>query len=472
MSSRQVSAGTAQFPNMLKVAKEMGCQIQPSSGNPNILTGLCPFHESRTLHEAKTLHVDLQTARFWCGACEIAGNPMIFIAKVWGMSAQETYEFIITDGCEVTAQRPRRRQQNGRWNEEGPPEGQNTAILTLASRYYGQNVETSFTALNYLARLGIEPRRAVELGFGYCTGEGLREYLQQKGATQDEIEESPLFQEVTGMEILSGCPVLSDLDFTGATIWMMGIPPHEGDTGARWKSGRPRTRGIQGRRNQLFNLKQVNQRSKYIVVTDDPRLHLVLAAENAPSTMTTQSRRNASVETMTERIASLLERRRVNGIILAMHDRELGERIHRATVQAQPGTKAEYRTLEEMMRQLNPQQRGLDQFAGTESQRRGQPRPSPQNQEARKEEKPAGEPPEKAAETGPKPKPAPVMETATEPAADLQGPPQPEDAGTGDEIAAETGSHPDTAPVTEPAPEPAADLQDPPQPGDSGTAET
>ena len=274
MSSRQVSAGTAQFPNMLKVAKEMGCQIQPSSGNPNILTGLCPFHESRTLHEAKTLHVDLQTARFWCGACEIAGNPMIFIAKVWGMSAQETYEFIITDGCEVTAQRPRHRQQNGRWNEEGPPEGQNTAILTLASRYYGQNVETSFTALNYLARLGIEPRRAVELGFGYCTGEGLREYLQQKGATQDEIEESPLFQEVTGMEILSGCPVLSDLDFTGATIWMMGMPPDEGDTGAPWKSGRPRTRGIQGRRNQLFNLKQVNQRSKYIVVTDDPRLHL------------------------------------------------------------------------------------------------------------------------------------------------------------------------------------------------------
>ena len=241
---------------------------------------------------------------------------------------------------------------------------------------------------------------------------------------------------------------------------MMGMPPDEGDSGGPWKSGRPRTRGIQGRRNQLFNLKQVNQRSKSIVVTDDPRLHLVLAAENAPSTMTTQSRRNASVETMTERIASLLERRRVNGIILAMHDRELGERIHRATVQAQPGTKVEYRSLEEMMQQLNPQQRELEKFAGTGSQRRSRPRPNTENEETRKEEKT----PEKAAATGPT--------LVTEPAADLQGPPQPEDAGTGDEIAAETSPNPEPAPVTEPAPEPAADLQGPPQPEDSGTGET
>ena len=419
MDSRQVSAGTAQFPNMLKVAREMGCQIQPSSANPNILSGLCPFHESRTLHEAKTLHVDLQTARFWCGICEITGNPMIFIAKVWGMSAQETYEFIITDGCEVTAQRPHhQQQQNGPWNNEGPPEAQNTAILTLTSRYYGQNVETSFTALNYLARLGIEPSRAVQLGFGYCSGEGLREYLEQKGATPDEIKQSPLFQEITGMEILSGCPVLSDMDYTGATIWMMGMPPDEGDAGGRWKPGRPRTRGIRGRRNQLFNLKQINQRSKNMVVTDDPRLHLVLTSENAPSTMTTQSRRNSSVETMTERIASLLERRGVNSIILATHDRELGERIHRATAQAQPKTRAQYRSLEEMMQQLNPQERDLEKFTGTEPQPRNRPGPSGENEETRREGKPAGRLPDKprprrervAAETGPNPGAIPVAE--------------------------------------------------------------
>ena len=423
MDSRQVSAGTAQFPNMLKVARELGCQIQPSSANPNMLTGLCPFHESRTLHEAKTLHVDLQTTRFWCNICEITGNPMIFIAKIWGMSAQETYEFIVTDHCEVTAQRPRHQQQNGQRNDEGPPEAQNTAILTLTSRYYGQNVETSFTALNYLARLGIEPRRAVGLGFGYSSGEGLREYLEQKGATPEEIKQSPLFQEMTGMEILSGCPVLSDLDFTGATIWMMGMPPDEEDAGGRWKQGRPRTRGIRGRRNQLFNLKQVNQRSTNMVVTDDPRLHLVLAAANAPTTMTTQSRRNSSVETMTERIASLLERRGVDSIILATHDRELGEKIHRATTQAQPKTKAQYRSPEEMMRQLNPQERDLEKFTGTEPQQRSRPRPSGEKEETRREEKPAGRLPKKpqprrdrvAAETSPTPGAIPVTEAAPKP---------------------------------------------------------
>ncbi len=388
MNTKRTSAGTGQFPNMLKVARELGCQIRPSAGNPNILTGLCPFHESKKLHEAKTLQVDLQTARFWCIVCESAGNPMGFIAKVWGMSAQETYEFINT-GCEVTAERPR-RERNGRRNEDGPPEAQNTAVLTLASRYYGLQVETSFTALHHLARLGIEPRRAMELGFGYCPGEGLQEHLEQRGATPDEIEESPLFQEVTGMEILSGCLVLSDLDFTGATIWMIGMPQDEGDApAAGWGPRRPRTRGIRGRRNQLFNLKDVSRQAGNIVLTDDPRLYLVTSAGGAPAAMTTRQRRNDNTETITERVGNLLARREVDGIVLAMHDRELGERIHQTATQLRPEMKTERRSLEEMNRQLNPQERDLDKFAGREPSKRGRT--------VLEEEKATGRPSTKAA---------------------------------------------------------------------------
>ena len=361
MSTRQTSAGTAQFPNMLKVARELGCQIQPSAGNPNILTGLCPFHESRTLHEAKTLYIDLQTARFQCSACDSAGNPMAFIAKTWGMSAQETYEFI-SGGCEVTAKRPR-GERNGQRSEDGPPPAQNTAVLTMAARYYRAQVERNFTPLNYLARLGIEPRRASETGFGYCTGEGLREYLERQDATPEEIDDSPLFQDVTGMEILSGCPVLFDLDFTGAAIWMMGLLPEERDTGTGWQPGRPRTRGIRGRRNNLFNLRDMNQRSGSVVLTDDPRLHLVLAAGGIPSAMTTRPRRIDGLGTMTGRIAGTLAQRNLDSVILAMHDREVARKIRQETAEARPKTKVEIRGTDAIMRQLNPWERDLTGFA-------------------------------------------------------------------------------------------------------------
>ena len=363
MSTRQTSAGTAQFPNMLKVARELGCQIQPSASNPNILTGLCPFHESRTLHEAKTLYIDLQTARFQCSTCESAGNPMAFIAKIWGMSAQETYEFI-NAGCEITAQRPR-GERNGRWNEDGPPQAQNTAVLTKAARYYRQQVELNFTPLNYLARLGIEPRRAAEAGLGYCTGEGLREYLERQDVTPEEIDDSPLFQDVTGMEILSGCPVLFDLDFTGAAIWMMGLLPEDRETTTGWQPGRPRTRGIRGRRNNLFNLRDIYQRSGSVVLTDDPRLHLVLAAGGIPSAMTTRPRRTDGLGTMMKRVAGTLAQRNVDSVILAMHDREVGGKIQRELAAARPKTRVEIRGIDAMMRQLNHWERDLAGFAAS-----------------------------------------------------------------------------------------------------------
>lgn len=152
---RQKSEGIAQFPNMLKIARELGCQIQPGAENPNLLTGLCPFHQSRTLHEAKTLHVDLQTTRFWCSRCDSAGNPLAFIAKVWGLSAQETYQFL-QEGGPITARRPRRSPPE-KGDGSGPPAAQNTALLTMATEYFSQQVETGYVPLSYLARLGVAP---------------------------------------------------------------------------------------------------------------------------------------------------------------------------------------------------------------------------------------------------------------------------------------------------------------------------
>ena len=437
MNTRQTGAGTAQFPNMLKVARELGCQIQPGAANPNVLTGLCPFHEASRLHDAKTLHVDLHTARFWCSVCETAGNPMVFIARVWGISAQETYDFL-SGGCEVTARRPR-KQRDGQWNKEGgPPEPQNTAVLTLASRHYGRSVNASYTALSCLARLGVEPGPAVEAGFGYCPGEGLREYLEARECAPEEIEESPLFQDITGMEILSGRLTLSDRDYTGATIWMMGIQPEEPGQGNGWRNGRPRTNGLRGRRNQLFNLKDVNRRSGKVVLTDDPRLYLVLSAGKIPAAMPTGARRGANVDTMTGRIADLLARRGAARVIMAMHDGELAGRIQKAAERANPETRTERRSQDEMMRQLDPRDRDLERFAGP---RRNGP-PGGGRRESGRKNGPARGSPEKSAEDGresvPQERPAavvmgpaPATESAAVPGTDSQCPRQSGDSETG-----------------------------------------
>ena len=363
MRPRQTSAGNAQFSNMLKVCRELGCQIQPSTANPNILAGLCPFHESRTLHEAKTLNISLENARFWCITCHAAGNPMAFLAKVWGVSAQEAYEFI-ESGYTISSERPRWESQPQPRDRNGPPQAQNTAILTMATRYYRRQMEQSFPALNYLARLGITPQQTAEKGFGYCSGDGLREYLERNGATPEEMEASSLFQDVTGMEYLSGCPVLSDLDWTGATVWMLAIIPEETDNESNWPIQRPRIRGLPGRRNRLFNLRNVNARNGPVTVTDDPRLHLALEAGDFASALVTQARMPGNADTMTERITSTLARRNLDRIIIAMHDRELGERISQAIAREKPGTVPLHRGIEEMMRQIDPRERDLRAFTG------------------------------------------------------------------------------------------------------------
>ena len=335
MTSIAIRSGPAQFPNMLKVANEMGCQLKPQPSNPNILAGLCPFHESRNLQEAKTLHVDIQSTRFWCITCENAGNPTAFIAKVWGISGSEVMEYI-RQGYEIKPDRP--KPGPAEQVAPGRASPQNTAVLTMASRFYSKQVELSFPALSYLAKLGIEPEDAIREGFGYCSGDGLREHLEKRGATPEEIQESTLFQDRTGMEFMSGCLVLADLDYTGACIWMMAMVPEEGPKKWELPAHRPVTRGIRGRRNQIFNMRQADRRTGAVMMTDDPRLYLASITEEVPAILIPGIRRDA-IQNQADRISEIITRRNPRRMVIAMHDRELGERTARNMRKAEAGTR-------------------------------------------------------------------------------------------------------------------------------------
>ena len=368
MTSSNTRGGAAQFPNMLKIASELGCQLKPQPSNPNILAGLCPFHESRNLQEAKTLHVDIQSTRFWCNTCEARGNPTAFIAKVWGMSGAETMEFIRQEH-DVTPDRP--KPGPAFEAEPGRPNPQNSAILTMAQGFYSKQVESNFAALSYLVKLGIEPEKAIRKGFGYCSGDGLREYLEKRGATPDEIRESTLFQDRTGMEFLSGCPVLADFDYTGACIWMMALVPEDGPQKWEIPTHRPATRGIRGRRNQIFNLRQADRGSNPIIMTDDPRMYLTSAAEDIPTILIPGIKREVvQVQVQAERIAGIIARRNPRRIILAMHDRELSKRIAKTSQKLDASTIFEEREHLEIMKQLRPASRNFQEFIRQESIRR------------------------------------------------------------------------------------------------------
>ena len=358
MTNRSTGVGSTQFRNMLRVAQEIGSQIQVGTENPNILTGLCPFHESKNLHEAKTLRVNLVTARFWCISCHVAGNPLAFLAKIWGVSGNDAYEFV-REGYEITVERPRRRER------ENSPHGnvalQNTALLTMATRHYGQQVKQSFDALHYLARLGIEPDSAIRAGFGYCTGEGLTNYLEEKGADPEEMEESPLFQDITGMEFLTNCITLSDLDYTGATVWIAGLLPEE-DNKPLWNESKPRIRGVRGKRNRFFNFTNIWEHEHGITVTDDPRLYLIMKASEMTPLLFTALRTEGNSQKISALAGSTLLSREPADLIMAMHDRETQAGIVQKVKEIQPNLPCEHRSRREMMEQLNPQTRDLRRF--------------------------------------------------------------------------------------------------------------
>ena len=392
MTSIAIRSGPAQFPNMLKVANEMGCQLKPQPSNPNILAGLCPFHESRNLQEAKTLHVDIQSTRFWCITCENAGNPTAFIAKVWGISGSEVMEYI-RQGYEIKPDRP--KPGPAEQVAPGRASPQNTAVLTMASRFYSKQVWLSFPALSYLAKLGIEPEDAIREGFGYCSGDGLREHLEKRGATPEEIQESTLFQDRTGMEFMSGCLVLADLDYTGACIWMMAMVPEEGPKKWELPAHRPVTRGIRGRRNQIFNMRQADRRTGAVMMTDDPRLYLASITEEVPAILIPGIRRDA-IQNQADRISEIIARRDPRRMVIAMHDRELGERIARNTRKTDSRTQAEERSQSEIMEQLDPRSRNLKEFTSRrqqESQPEAKQGPGPESQPEAKQESALAGPP-------------------------------------------------------------------------------
>ena len=351
------------FAQMMKVASDLGCQLQPNPHNRNQLRGLCPFHEASKLQNLKTLVVNTNSRKFWCTYCNTGGNPITFMAMAWSISAWDARVLAANEENEIRAVRPPYPQEYFGRNEGGVPTPQNSALLTLATRYYGETLMVSYEPLFLMARLGIRPERARETGAGYCKGQGLREYLLERGVSREEIRISPLFNPNTGAEVMNGRLTLSDLDYTGATLWMTSTIPEEMREDNTWNKEMPSTYGIPGMRPFLFNNKTITRPGHRLTLTDDIRLYLLLECNEIPATLITRRYQDGGrPDEFAAQVARTLHERGIQDLTIAVHNRRRSYGIKDNFLECNEQNRETSLYRQEILEVLNDPQGHLEDF--------------------------------------------------------------------------------------------------------------
>lgn len=357
LSDQQPAAKPADFfPAMLRIAVDLDCDIQMDSSSSDTFTANCPFHPPVPNAKRRTMTIHSETALFACSLCGARGNPYAFAARAWGVTANDAHLLLLHNGQHVTAARPPYPQPpQDQKNSRYMPNVSNTAVMTRALAHYRNNLLASYEAIRYLVKLAVDPQDAAKANLGFSTGTGLREHLAASGITEEEMATTPLFDPDTGLETFQGRLVLADTDFTGGCIWLTSLGVEEGQSREPWRHGRPPIYGIPALKPDLLNLYSISPRTKTAVITDDARLYILLAAQQAPVALITQKRRqNTAVDARADRYARSILRRNPRRAALLMHDRELMAHLRAALTGQKPNFRVHAATGEAITSQLDP----------------------------------------------------------------------------------------------------------------------
>ena len=353
------------YPKMIDLAAAMNCTLQPSRDDITVLRGLCPFHQATRMHNSRTLRIDAKSGRFRCDYCGKSGTPLAFAATTWGVNAQDAHhlleQLLQTPDIPVTPDRPPYpANMNELTRNTGEHPWINSAIMTRAAVHYHNNIYTSYPALRTLAKLGISPDKAEKAGLGYCTGQGLREFLLEQGdITEEEMTGNPLWND-QGAETLAGRLTLTDRDHTGGALWITSIDPETDETGYGWRRERPYTFGIRGAKPFIFGQYSATRRSPWLCVTDDPRIYIVAAVHELPVIYITQHRRpDDRVTEMCRRITAAIARRTEAKVTLCMHDLPAAGIMAGFIRQSREGAEAVIHGRDSFLKQLKPETRDL-----------------------------------------------------------------------------------------------------------------
>ena len=303
---------------MLRAAEEAECHLAVSSSRNGTLIGLCPFHESTKFESARTLFVETQRGRFTCHNCQVTGMPATFMASLWHTTVRDAH-MLMNLYPDAGLARPaypdsyRQSPQNGALLHRPL----NSAVNTAAEKWFRANIQTNYPALRLLAELGTPPEALLTKGIGYSPGEGIEDYLRDQGFSERDIQASPLVNPGNHRDWASGYITIADRDYSGGTAWLTAFEPQPKQ---EWSGQLPRIKRLDGRRPELLNGNNLGEGAKKVVMTDDPRIYILLRARDLPAVLTTYKApaKQAQRATYTGGIQRTITRKEIKQVSLLM----------------------------------------------------------------------------------------------------------------------------------------------------------
>ena len=149
--------------------------------------GLCPFHSEKT----PSFYVYPDTQSFYCFGCGAGGDAIVFTKKINSIDYVEAVKLLAS---RAGMPEPQEDDKTGRLRSR---------ILSMnkeAARYFhaclNSTVEEARQARAYWRRRGLDDKTIVRFGLGYApdNGQGLYQFLRDKGYNQQELDASGLFK--------------------------------------------------------------------------------------------------------------------------------------------------------------------------------------------------------------------------------------------------------------------------------------
>ena len=243
---------------LAEVVEQAGVSLR---GRGRVRQAVCPFHEE--LEGSFTVYGD--TERWYCFGCGEGGDVLDFLQRTEGLSLPEAIRRLEAAPATPVGPAPRHRPAS----PAVPP--RDPALLTAAARYFHSGLPRSREARAYLASRGIPTEKAVRLGLGCASGQGLRRFLASQGFSRERLADSGLF---TG---------------AGERFAGMVVVPEVAGGRVRWLAGRaidrassPRFQSLPGPK-PVLGLGRLGPTPPWAVVTEGLVDWLVLAQWGIPA---------------------------------------------------------------------------------------------------------------------------------------------------------------------------------------------
>ncbi len=292
------------------IVESRGIKLTPGSGR--VRQGVCPFHDES--EGSFTVYADSQ--RFHCFGCDEWGDALDFIRKLDSVSVQDAARTLQQQTAAPT------RSHYAKPKPYRTPR-RDSVIVRAALAYYREillNAASGQPGRNYLKGRGISRATAEALQLGYCTGNGLKAHLHERGFGNARILRSGLLLDQGRRERFAGMVVIPEI-LNGSPLWMTGRTVRE--------NVKPRFNALPGRK-AILGIGTLPGRMKRLIVAEGVFDWLTLREWGLPSVALAG---NGNID----RLVKQLNRVQAGEVVLALDANEKGESLTRRLLGLDPG---------------------------------------------------------------------------------------------------------------------------------------